>query len=71
MDLQILATDPNRDRTHGFAGEVPVTNQSDLSAKAERCRRLAAGISDPQAADVLSRMAKSYQEAADQAEPRG
>ncbi|NJC06191.1 hypothetical protein GGQ97_001984 [Sphingomonas kaistensis] len=36
-----------------------------LQSKADRCRRLAAGISDRQAADVLKGMAQSYQEAAD------
>lgn len=36
-----------------------------LQAKADRCRRLAAGISDKQASDVLTGMAKSYQEAAE------
>ena len=33
-----------------------------LSDKAERCRRLAAGISDRQAADVLRGMALQYEE---------
>lgn len=36
-----------------------------LRIKAERCRRLAAGVSDKQAADVLKGMARNYQDAAD------
>lgn len=60
--------------------KLTIGNQSDvcddsglLQAKAERCRRLAAGISDRQAADVLKGMAQSYQEAADRLtiNPRG
>ena len=36
-----------------------------LKAKAARCLRLAAGISDKQASDVLKGMARGYEEAAD------
>ncbi|URD61573.1 hypothetical protein M8312_03400 [Sphingomonas sp. KRR8] len=35
-----------------------------LAEKAERCRRLAAGISDRQAADVLRGMALQYENSA-------
>ena len=35
-----------------------------LSSQAERCRRLAAGISDRQAAEVLREMAQNYEEGA-------
>ena len=35
-----------------------------LLAKAERCRRLSAGISDRQTSDVLTRMAMNYEDAA-------
>lgn len=43
----------------------PCEDGKSLTAKAERCRRLAAGISDTQASEVLKGMARSYQEAAD------
>jgi hypothetical protein len=33
-----------------------------LASQAERCRRLAAGISDRQAAEVLREMAQNYEE---------
>lgn len=46
-------------------------DKGSLTAKAERCRRLAAGISDRQAADVLSNMARSYQAAADRFDQQG
>nr|WP_314445040.1 hypothetical protein [uncultured Sphingomonas sp.] len=36
-----------------------------MRVKAERCRRLAAGISDKQTSEVLKGMAQSYLEAAD------
>jgi uncharacterized protein (DUF305 family) len=36
-----------------------------LSGKAEQCRRLAAGISDRQAAEVLRSMAERYQQNAE------
>jgi hypothetical protein len=71
--LFVLATDPTRDGL-----DQPVTkdtavpeDRSSLNAKAARCRRLAAGISDRQASDVLSSMARSYQAAADRLEPQG
>jgi len=37
---------------------------AELSRRAERCRRLAAGISDPQAAEVLRTMAANYEQSA-------
>ncbi|GAA4016653.1 hypothetical protein GCM10022280_14650 [Sphingomonas swuensis] len=43
----------------------PCQDGDSLLAKAERCRRLAAGISDSEAADVLRRMAVGYEEAAE------
>ena len=36
-----------------------------LASRAERCRRLAAGISDRQAADVLRKMAQAYERQAE------
>ncbi len=44
---------------HNSSGEA-----ENLNEKAERCRRLAAGISDRQAADVLRKMATNYEESA-------
>ena len=41
-----------------------------LAGKAERCRRLAAGISDKQASDVLRSMAENYERSAAQANER-
>jgi len=38
-----------------------VESAGDLARKAERCRRLAAGISDRQAAEVLRAMAVQYE----------
>ena len=35
-----------------------------LATKAERCRRLAAGISDKQASEVLRSMAENYERSA-------
>ncbi|GAA4008681.1 hypothetical protein GCM10022211_22900 [Sphingomonas humi] len=43
----------------------PSEDSATLTAKAERCRRLAAGISDKQASDVLTGMARGYQDAAE------
>ncbi|WP_114227887.1 MULTISPECIES: hypothetical protein [Sphingomonas] len=39
----------------------PVAASESLTDKAERCRRLAANISDRQAADVLRNMALQYE----------
>jgi hypothetical protein len=39
---------------------------SELTGKAERCRRLAAGISDRQASEVLRSMADNYERSAAQ-----
>ena len=44
------------------AADDPTGNAQALTEKAERCRRLAAGVSDRQASDVLSRMADSYEQ---------
>lgn len=41
-----------------------------LIHKAARCRRLAAGISDEQASEVLTGMARKYQDAADRLGPQ-
>ncbi|CAA9522641.1 MAG: hypothetical protein AVDCRST_MAG31-1699 [uncultured Sphingomonas sp.] len=35
---------------------------ADLRTKAERCRRLAAGINDPQASEILRTMAREYEQ---------
>ncbi len=69
----VLATDLTRE---GRAGPSPSSDgqaddQDALSAKAARCRRLAAGISDRQAADVLTSMARTYQAAADRLGTQG
>ena len=61
-----MATDPNRDAEFNIQHIYdPCEDAISLKAKAERCRRLAAGISDGQTSDVLTRMARNYQEAAD------
>jgi hypothetical protein len=60
-----LASDPTIETIFSIGDQpTPVPNCSALQEKAERCRRLAAGISDRQAAEVLNGMARSYQEAA-------
>lgn len=61
-----LATDPTREKNFSI-GDLPdpCEDSGSLKAKAERCRRLAAGISDRQASEVLKGMARSYQDAAD------
>lgn len=61
-----MATDPKRE-VNLVIGDTPdpCEDAGMLQAKAERCRRLAAGISDRQAAEVLTGMAKSYQDAAE------
>jgi len=57
-----LATDPqNRTKEQARPG-LPSDGAETLVLKAERCRRLAAGISDRQAADVLRNMASQYEE---------
>jgi len=68
-----LATDLTRDNIGFSLSNLPdpCEDAGSLRIKAERCRRLAAGISDRQAAEVLSRMATSYQEAADSLRAEG
>jgi len=41
---------------------APDPRHEDFSVKAERCRRLAAGISDRQAAEALRIMASQYED---------
>lgn len=67
----ILATDPTREPQAFNIGQMPdpCEDAGSLLVKAERCRRLAAGISDRQAAEVLQNMARTYQEAADRLSP--
>jgi hypothetical protein len=62
-----LATDPSRDPTADFNITLPdpCEDARTLAAKAERCRRLAAGISDRQTSSVLLTMAKGYEQAAE------
>jgi hypothetical protein len=61
-----LATDPTSEANFSISDlPDPCEDSGSLKAKAERCRRLAAGISDKQASDVLKGMARTYQEAAD------
>lgn len=71
--INILATDPNREEAplDGPALTDPGDNAAVLSDKAARCRRLAAGVSDRQAADVLTAMARNYEEAAERLHRRG
>jgi len=57
-----LASDPAFQQMD-FALTAP-NREETLTDKAERCRRLAAGISDRQAADVLRSMALQYEESA-------
>lgn len=59
-----LASDPTFTGRDDASSEG-ADDKAALTIKAARCRRLAAGISDTQAADVLSSMARSYQAAAD------
>lgn len=60
-----LATEPTRE-VKLTIGEHPdpCGDSRMLKAKADRCRRLAAGISDKQASEVLAGMAQGYQDAA-------
>ena len=61
-----LASDPTSETKFSISSlPDPCEDSGSLKAKAERCRRLAAGISDRQAAEVLKGMARSYQDAAD------
>jgi hypothetical protein len=48
-------------------GDVTKRSDETLADKAERCRRLASGISDRQAADVLRFMALQYEATASHA----
>jgi hypothetical protein len=63
-----LATDPTSDfpaldlsQLSGPCDDVPT-----LQSKAERCRRLAAGISDRQTSEVLIKLAVGYEQSAEQ-----
>jgi hypothetical protein len=61
-----LASNPTFDAKFSIGDHAdPRDDPVMLKAKAERCRRLAAGISDRQASEVLKGMARSYEEAAD------
>ncbi len=61
-----MASDPSSEKSFGIPFQLdPCEDSGVLKAKAERCRRLAAGISDKQASDVLKGMAHGYEEAAD------
>ena len=61
-----MATQPKQEMDE--AGE----QASLLAGKAQQCRRLAAGISDRQAAEVLRSMAENYERgAAEAGNPRG
>jgi hypothetical protein len=61
-----LASDPSFETKFSIIDlPDPCEDVGALKAKAERCRRLAAGISDKQASEVLKGMARSYQDAAD------
>ena len=64
VESRVLATDPTIDGRDGTSSEG-ADDEGALFSKAERCRRLAAGISDRQAADVLTSMARNYQAAAE------
>jgi hypothetical protein len=61
-----LASDPTLEAKFSISElPDPCEDAGSLKTKAERCRRLAAGISDRQASEVLKGMARSYQDAAD------
>ncbi len=61
-----MATDPTREESFSIGDHPdPCGDSHLLRVKAERCRRLAAGISDKQTSEVLKGMAQSYLEAAD------
>jgi hypothetical protein len=70
-----LASDPSLESKFSITSPPdPCEDAGALKVKAERCRRLAAGISDAQASDVLKGMARSYEEAADRldaSQPKG
>jgi len=61
--LENLATDLSSTNLSSV-GDVGRRSDETLADKAERCRRLASGISDRQAADVLRVMALQYEESA-------
>ncbi len=65
-----MASDPNRE-SMSENGPSDVEDAGVLNHKAARCRRLAAGISDKQASEVLTGMARNYQEAADRLATKG
>ncbi|WP_205481713.1 hypothetical protein [Sphingomonas arenae] len=56
------STDASARSSTGDDGED--ADAAELALKAERCRRLAAGISDQRAADVLRTMAANYEQSA-------
>ena len=56
-----VATDANPTKTGPAADQEYLK----LAGKAEQCRRLAAGISDRQAAEVLRSMANTYEKSAE------
>ena len=61
-----MATDPTRNDPMNAAPPHDASEDAPaLLAKAERCRRLSAGISDRQTSDVLTRMAMNYEDAAE------
>lgn len=61
-----LATDPTSDFSALDLSRLsdPCDDLMTLQKKAERCRRLAAGISDRQAAEVLTALALGYEASA-------
>jgi hypothetical protein len=61
-----LATDPTFDPSAFSIPTLPdpCEDAEVLVVKAERCRRLAAGISDRQTTEVLLNMAENYEQAA-------
>jgi hypothetical protein len=67
LDRPVLATDPTFEPSAFNIPALPdpCEDAEVLAVKAERCRRLAAGISDRQTSDVLLRMAENYEQAAE------
>ena len=61
-----MASDPKRNLQDISISPLPdpCEDAGSLIAKAKRCRRLAAGISDAQTSEILRNMAINYEDAA-------
>lgn len=67
-----MATDPTNSTPFTIPTlPDPCEDAQHLAVKAERCRRLAAGISDRQTTDILLKMAVNYEDAAERLKLQG